>query len=1081
MRKLLPALFFLVLSLHGYSQNWKNYLVSNFLPVIGLDSNQQLLTGTSGFLFRNQEGSWIKAGTLNREPSAVATDPQGTVWATSVTQQSGNLIAGGLTKFDGISTFTYTTQNSGLVSGYVTHVSIGRDGSKWVCTEEGVSKFDGINWTNYTTQNSGLAEDFVKWSAEGADGSVWFAVNTGVSRLLNDSWTSYTTQNSGLVSDQVNAIYIDRNGNAWFATDAGVSVYNGSVWTNYTSSNSGLANDQVRHITQDSQGNMLLATAGGLSKFNGTVWTNFNMSNTDIPTNDLRYVLAGRSGNTWVSTGSAILLFTGSAFIEQTWSTVLAANQVHTITFDRQNNPWLGTYFQGAPSNRPIEVMKVSGSGISRFDYKISSIHSDRQQNVWLTSAELIKNDGADFTAFTNSNSPVTEYASCVSNDRQGNIWIASMIGAARFDGSAWTDYPSNTILPGFEGSFSASRIVPDSSDNVWFAFGNGISGSGFNTSMLNGVIKFDGTNWEQLNSSNSGLIGDEVNDIAVDPAGNVWFATGSGLSKRSISGEWTNYTIANSGLIDNRINAVVCDNVGRIWLGTYAGLMSFNGQDWLSYPNFNAQLQTPNMKRLVIDRVNKLWVLYESAARFSTLVSSMDLPPGGCPGLVTGSVFNQESCLSYTWNGNVYTQSGEYYYSYVNENDCPAVDTLRLTILKTSSSSTEATACDSYEWNGNTYVASGTYEYHSTASNGCDSTAVLNLIINTSSQAPSSITASAATIAPGAPVTLTVNGGSLGTNAGWAWYSSTCGGTPVGSGNSITVNPQVTTTYFVRAEGSCNNTPCTSVTINVQSIACGPVSISSDAANNSVCRGERVRLTVQGNLPAGAEWVWFRGSCGNGNIIGTGSTISVRPNTSTTYYVRATGCSNNCQSITIAVRNGQLFPSFITGPFFVCVGNPVRYRCTPVPGAASYTWSLPPGWTLISGQGTTQITVRPGNANGMIRVSPSNACGQGFVSQFPVRSFRCGNNNHGGGHFNNDRITGEDIRTWPVPANDFLNLDAGKLTATKIEIRNMDGQMVFASAWQRRIDVSRLRSGIYLLGVYTSQGLIWKKINIVR
>ena len=33
-------------------------------------------------------------------------------------------------------------------------------------------------------------------------------------------------------------------------------------------------------------------------------------------------------------------------------------------------------------------------------------------------------------------------------------------------------------------------------------------------------------------------------------------------------------------------------------------------------------------MKRLVIDRVNKLWVLYESAARFSTLVSSMDLPP---------------------------------------------------------------------------------------------------------------------------------------------------------------------------------------------------------------------------------------------------------------------------------------------------------------------------------------------------------------------------------------------------------------------------------------------------------------------
>lgn len=70
--------------------------------------------------------------------------------------------------------------------------------------------------------------------------------------------------------------------------------------------------------------------------------------------------------------------------------------------------------------------------------------------------------------------------------------------------------------------------------------------------------------------------------------------------------------------------------------------------------------------------------------------------------------------------------------------------------------------------------------------------------------------------ICPGDAVTLQVNGGTLGTNAVWRWYSASCGGTLVGTGTSITVNPLVTTTYFVRAEGDCNNTACVSRTITV-------------------------------------------------------------------------------------------------------------------------------------------------------------------------------------------------------------------------------------------------------------------------
>jgi hypothetical protein len=81
-------------------------------------------------------------------------------------------------------------------------------------------------------------------------------------------------------------------------------------------------------------------------------------------------------------------------------------------------------------------------------------------------------------------------------------------------------------------------------------------------------------------------------------------------------------------------------------------------------------------------------------------------------------------------------------------------------------------------------------------------------------STAPSGIMASNTVSCSGGSTTLTVNGGALGTNATWQWYAGTCGGTPVGTGPSITVSPTATTTYFVRAEGGCGPTTCASIVI---------------------------------------------------------------------------------------------------------------------------------------------------------------------------------------------------------------------------------------------------------------------------
>jgi hypothetical protein len=348
---------------------------------------------------------------------------------------------------------------------------------------------------------------------------------------------------------------------------------------------------------------------------------------------------------------------------------------------------------------------------------------------------------------------------------------------------------------------------------------------------------------------------------------------------------------------------------------------------------------------------------------------------------------FSAEACVSYTWNGVPYTASGDYTQAFENAAGCDSTVTLHLTINQPSSAQVTATACSSYTWNGQTYTNSGVYSYNTTNAAGCDSTVTLTLTINTPSVVATSITANPGfSITTGASVVLTVNGGSLGTGAVWKWYRGSCGGTFVGTGSSITVSPTSTTTYFVRAEGLCNTTACISRTVTVTQ-PCGPQTLVSNAPNNTTCYGTAVTLTVGGTLQSGGSWKWYRNACG-GFCVGSGSSLVVMPTSTTTYFVRSEGGScgtTSCMSITIIVNNVPNRPAYITGlTSGLCNRAGVTY-CTPaVSGATSYQWSVPAGATIVSGQGTTCITV---NFSGSL--GSNNICGYSAICVRAVNS--CG------------------------------------------------------------------------------------------
>ena len=53
-----------------------------------------------------------------------------------------------------------------------------------------------------------------------------------------------------------------------------------------------------------------------------------------------------------------------------------------------------------------------------------------------------------------------------------------------------------------------------------------------------------------------------------------------------------------------------------------------------------------------------------------------------------------------------------------------------------------------------------------------------------------------------------------------------------------------------------------------------------------------------------------------------------------------------------------------------------MAYSISTVAGATSYTWTVPAGATVASGQGTRSITVDFGSSAGMVSVMTINACG---------------------------------------------------------------------------------------------------------
>lgn len=254
-------------------------------------------------------------------------------------------------------------------------------------------------------------------------------------------------------------------------------------------------------------------------------------------------------------------------------------------------------------------------------------------------------------------------------------------------------------------------------------------------------------------------------------------------------------------------------------------------------------------------------------------------------------------------------------------------------------------------------------------SSNGCSSTAQITVSVN---PLPVVSAGSNANICAGQSATLTASGAST-----YSWNPNT--GLNQISGAQVIASPTNTTQYQVTGTDANGCSATASVTVNVNSAPTAPGTMSGPSSS---CLPLNTSYSIGVvNNASSYNWTVPAGVSINSGQGSTTLSVSATTALSGTICVSAV---NNCGSSAASCRSisttatAPATPAAITGTAKGCPGNVITYSTTNVSGVTNYNWTAPAGTSIISGQGSSSISLQynSGYTGGVLSVNATNACG---------------------------------------------------------------------------------------------------------
>ena len=321
--------------------------------------------------------------------------------------------------------------------------------------------------------------------------------------------------------------------------------------------------------------------------------------------------------------------------------------------------------------------------------------------------------------------------------------------------------------------------------------------------------------------------------------------------------------------------------------------------------------------------------------------------------------------------------------------------------------------------------------------------------------------------------------------------------GTTITSGQgttSITLN--ITNTFTsgaltVVASNDCGSSPSRSITLR-SAVPTTPGAISG--VTTGLCSSGIASPTYSIVGIAGAtNYVWTA-PVGTTIISGQGTTsITLNISNGFTSGALTVAATNDCGSSSLrsmSLTSSLLIPTTITGSTTPC--GTETYNCPSVINANSYIWTVPNGMEIISGQGTTSITVNVigSSISGNVSVKASNNCKIGGTKILGVNSCNSGARVDQPLYM---QLTNEveskiDVTVYPNPINEEVNIQFSKELEenVNVEIFDMIGQKVSGVEIQSgntfvTFNLEGKPSGVYLLRASKSKGELIYTTKILK
>lgn len=479
-------------------------------------------------------------------------------------------------------TFDRITQRDGLSSPSVFTICQDVSGAMWFGSDEGVERYDGFGFRTFEIGGAyALLADERGYVWVGSPTEGIFSFDIANDTLI--SMTATVDDPNRELHKRVSSLHLDREGILWVGLTRGLARFDTKKRSYVSAREPSVPNRSVNSIVDDRAGNLWLGTCCGIVKFEKRTGRSTEYQY-DLGSTARVNMAFDQVGRLWINGGrSAGLVCFDTTHHE--WSTFLCNGvppNASNVLVDDAGRVWVCTATDGLKIFDPRtggweEYHNRSSDPQSLTSDCVGGIYRDKAGNIWLGTRNGVSKLARwrkQFRAIPHntddSNSPPKVPIRSISEDREGNLWIASWGGGVR----VWNRQTGVfTSVPGI-GPY-VNVVLADRSGWVWMGTANPDGVTAFKPST--GQARFFRHGQNDTLSIPSG----PVLSLYEDPDGTIWVGTKSFGLGRIVPR--TGKCRRVKPLIDPcdqcAVKGFYRDRTGRLWASVYEMLVEVIGK----------------------------------------------------------------------------------------------------------------------------------------------------------------------------------------------------------------------------------------------------------------------------------------------------------------------------------------------------------------------------------------------------------------------------------------------------------------------------------------------------------------------